>query len=235
MGSSRQPLRAVVFDVDGTLFDTLPSLSAAAGDVLGRAGLLAVPPARLRPALSRGLSFLLAECLAAQTAAVAPAEARRLELEFQRHYRDGWLERARPYAGVRETIEALSARGLRIGACTNRDRESTRAMLVAAGLEARFEALVGMGDTPVPKPSPEPLLRTLHALGVPPDDALLVGDSGLDCQCARACGVRFAAHLGGYASDPGELAPNVLAFDDYGALADWVLARTTLDAERSRA
>ncbi len=218
-------IRSVIFDVDGTMFDTLPSLSAAANDVLAKAGMREVSTSLLRPALNEGLRPMFRQAIALQSAPVDALVASQLESEYMAHYGQRWLATAVLFAGVADALAALKSQGLKLGICTNRDRASTEVLLASASIADSFDAIVSLGDAPLPKPASAPLLLLMERLEVPPADALFVGDSGLDACCARLSQVRFAAHLGGYAGQPGDLFPNVLSFTGYDQLTGWVLDR----------
>jgi phosphoglycolate phosphatase len=218
-------LRSVVFDVDGTMFDTLPSLSAAANDVLAKAGMRDVSMALLRSALNEGLRPVFRRAIALQSASVDAVGASQLESEYMAHYRRRWLPTAPLFAGVADALAALKSRGLKLGICTNRDRASTEVLLASASIAGFFDAIVSLGDAPLPKPASAPLLLVMERLEVPPAEALFVGDSGMDARCAQLSQVRFAAHLGGYAGQAGDLFPNVLSFAGYDQLTGWVLER----------
>lgn len=228
-------IRAVIFDVDGTLFDTLPSLSAAANSALVQAGLSAVEAAHMRIALNEGLKPMFRKSIALQTAAVDPAMAIELENEFLYTYTSQWLPKAPLYACVQEALMALKSQGLKLGICTNRDRASTEVLLAQAGISSMFDTIVGMGDAARPKPAADPLQMVLERMEISAAEALYVGDSGLDATCAELSQVRFAAHLGGYAEQPGDLRPNVLSFSTYDQLTDWVLSHLTITKEACNA
>lgn len=227
-------IRAVVFDIDGTLFDTLPSLVAAANDVLVKAGLREVPLALLRPALSEGLRPMFRQALALQATAPHENLAAQLEEDYLVHYTQRWLATAPLFACASETLAALKSQGLKLGICTNRDRRSTDALLASAAL-GNFDVIVGLGDAPLPKPAADPLLRVLQQLELPPSQVLFVGDSVMDARCAHAAQVRFAAHLAGYAGQPADLLPQVMGFEAYDQLTPWVLARLPAHKEACHA
>lgn len=216
-------IRAVIFDVDGTLFDTLPSLSAAANEVLQESGRQAVSQSLLQSALNEGLRPLFRKAIALQPAAVDAQTVTQLEDEFLALYLRHGLATAPLFAGVVDALAACKARGLRLGVCTNRDRASTEALLAVAGIADSFDTIVSLGDAALPKPAADPLLLLLERLRVAPAQALFVGDSALDARCAQLSGVRFAAHLGGYAGQTGDLLPNVLSFGSYQQLTSWLL------------
>lgn len=228
-------IRAVVFDVDGTLFDTLPSLTAAANEVLRTAGMRAIPQELLRAALSEGLRPLFRQALALQAAPVEAEAAARLEERFMSCYARHWLREVPLFSGVSRLLAALRARGLPLGICTNRDRATTETLLSSGAIRSCFEAIVGLGDAPQPKPAAAPLLRALEMLALKPSEVLFVGDSRMDARCAELAQVRFAAHLGGYAVRPEDLLPNVLHFERYDQLIPWLLDRTPIGKETCHA
>ena len=225
--NTNDQIRTVVFDVDGTLFDTLPSLAAAANEVLVLAGLQAVEPQHLRPALSQSITAFFQSALRLQAASVPLALGSRLEDAFAHRYASHWLHQAVVYDGALDLLSMLRSRRIALGICTNRDQGSTRTLLDKAGLTGFFDAIVGLGDTEHPKPDAAPLHLALTQLGGTPRTALFVGDSGIDAACAQAAGVPLAAHLGGYAADPDDLRPCTVAFSDYAEFHSWMAARTS--------
>lgn len=228
-------IRAVVFDIDGTLFDTLPSLAAAANAVLAQAGLRAVPMESLRSALSEGLRPMFRQALALQASPPDAAQAAQLEEDYLAHYTQRWLSAAPLFARAHETLVILKSQGLKLGICTNRERHSTEALFASSAQTVRFDAIVGLGDAPAPKPAADPLLQVLQQLELPPSQVLFVGDSIMDARCAQAAQVRFAAHLAGYAGQPADLLPQVMGFDAYDQLTQWVLARLPAHKEACHA
>jgi phosphoglycolate phosphatase len=219
--------KAVIFDLDGTLFDTLPSLSVAANDVLAKAGMREVSMSLLRSALNEGLRPMFRQAIALQSAPVDVVMASQLETEYIAHYGRRWLSTASLFAGVTDTLAALKSQGLKLGICTNRDHASTEVLLASASIADSFDVIVCLGDTPFPKPAADPLLLLMTRLEVLPAEVLFVGDSGMDACCAQLSKVRFAAHLGGYAAQAGDLFPNVLSFGGYDQLTSWVLDQRT--------
>ncbi len=215
-------IRAIIFDVDGTLFDTLPSLSAVVNQVLEESGRQAVPAPLLQAALNEGLRPMFHKAIALQWEPVDAQTLTQLEDSFMDRYLRQSLSMAPLFADVADALIACKDRGLKLGVCTNRDRASTEALLAQAGIAHWFDAIVSLGDAPLPKPAADPLLLLLERLRVAPAQALFVGDSSLDARCAQLSGVRFAAHLGGYAGQGGELLPNVLSFDSYRQLSHWL-------------
>lgn len=224
-------IQSVVFDVDGTLLDTLASLASAANEVLELAGLRTVEHESLRSALSEGLAALFQCALALQPEAVPDALAQRLQTAFFDRYATQWLREATVFEGVREVLAMLRSQGLSLGICTNRDRASTEALLQGAALLSFFDTLVCMGEAARSKPDAAPLQRVIQRLGATPSATLFVGDSGIDAACAEAAGVRLAAHLCGYAGAASDLHPRAMAFSAYAELGAWIKARLTTSVE----
>lgn len=216
-------LKTVLFDVDGTLFDTLPSLAAANNLVLKQAGLREVSTPLLRGALNQGLRAMFRESIALQMAPVGAELATTLENEFLQQYMQHWLAVATLYPHLPDALSTLKQLGLKLGICTNRDRGSTEYLLAQSRVAEFFELIVGLGDAPYPKPAADPLLLALERMGGTAADALFVGDSSIDATCARLAHVRFAGHLGGYAVKPEDLEPNVFVFSDYGTFGNWIV------------
>ncbi|MDD2545904.1 MAG: HAD-IA family hydrolase [Burkholderiaceae bacterium] len=230
--------QAIVFDFDGTLIDTLPSLAAAANAVLEQHGLAPVQASQLRPALNEGLRPLFRKALALQALAApgTPApDADRFEAACMAHYTDAWMVSAPLFDGAADCLQALRSRGLQLAICTNRDPASTAVLLNATGIAGHFDVVVGLGDAPRPKPAPDPLLQAMERLGTAPAHTLLVGDSAMDARCAASAQVRFAAHLGGYAHHPDDLLPRVFHFSAYRECTPWLLHAAPLRSEVTHA
>ncbi|MDP1952274.1 MAG: HAD family hydrolase, partial [Betaproteobacteria bacterium] len=177
----------------------------------------------LRSALNEGLRPMFRKAIALQSTPVDAETATQLENEYMTEYMRHWLSTAPLFAHVSHALTAFKSQGLKLGICTNRDRASTEVLLASAAIADSFDAIVSLGDAPLPKPAADPLLLLMERLEVLPAEALFVGDSGMDTCCAQLSKVRFAAHLGGYAGHPGDLLPSVLSFGSYEQLTSWVL------------
>ena len=143
-----EQFKTVLFDVDGTLFDTLPSLSAANNLVLKQAGLLEVATPLLRPALNEGLRAMFRKSIDLQMVPVDDELVMVLEKEFLQQYMQDWLAAATVYPHLHEALAALKKLGLKLGICTNRDRASTEYLLAQSRIAEFFELIVGLGDAP---------------------------------------------------------------------------------------
>jgi pyrophosphatase PpaX len=188
MPNPGQNVRAILFDLDGTLIDTyhlyLEAYGRALEPYLGRRPTLDDFVER-RPASER---HFLTEWLGAENAAVCHAA-------MQRHYADlhGSLCEGL-YDGVREMLAALRSAGIRLGVVTGKGRQAWEVTRHAVDL-GEFEVVVTEDDTEHPKPHPGGLHQALEVLGMQPSEAVYIGDSPSDLEAGRRAGTRVAGAL----------------------------------------
>jgi phosphoglycolate phosphatase len=187
-------VRAVLFDLDGTLLDTAADITHALSCALAEQGLPTLARSEVSELIGRGVPALIERVLERFGAAARTADAARLLERFHHHYQRlhqrGEIQ-TRVYPGVARGVEALHALGLKLAVVTNKPRTMAIELLVRLGLDQRIALVVG-GDSGLPrKPHPQPLLSACELLGVPPVQALMVGDSHIDVLAARAA--RLAA------------------------------------------
>ena len=190
--------RAVVFDLDGTLVDSLPGLQAAFNEVLGEDGW---PPLDLEAAttlVGDGVAKFVERGLAHVGWELAPDDLPRLVGRFVAHYAKDPARFTAPYPGVAETLSRLRRAGYELGVCTNKNHDLSVAILGELGLERYFGAVIGGDSRDRRKPHPEPLLATLGELGAAPSAAVMVGDSRNDVLVARRAGLPAIAVSYGY-------------------------------------
>jgi phosphoglycolate phosphatase len=178
---------ALLFDLDGTLVDSVPDLAAAANRLLAEFGHPPLDPKEVAGMVGDGVAKLVERVLAARGAReIATDEALR---RFVALYEANAATLTRPYPGVAAGLEALAARGFRFAICTNKIERATRLVLEGVGL-ARFFPVMLCGDSlPTHKPDPGPCLAALARLGVPPEAAAMIGDHRNDVLAARGAGI----------------------------------------------
>ena len=191
--------KTVVFDLDGTLADTAPDLTAALNHALGELGRPPVPAEDVRHMVGHGAKALLRKGLAA-TGAVSEALVDEGFPIFLAHYEAHIADHSRPFPGVEQALAALEAAGIAIAICTNKLEGLTHEFLKAVGWEGRFAAVVGGDTLSVRKPDPAPLLEAIARAGGGP--AAFVGDSITDTDTAKAAGVPCVALSVGFADRP---------------------------------
>ena len=185
-----QPIRAVLFDLDGTLIDTLPDLHAAACAMLNDLGRPPLPLESIRAYVGRGIPNLIKRVLAnslhvAEDPNPPPPEA---VASYRRHYAHENGRNAKVYPGVLEGLALLRAQGVPLGVVTNKADTFIQPLLEQTGLSGYFEVLVGGDRLPKVKPDPMPLVWACGRLGVSPAETLFIGDSINDALAARAAG-----------------------------------------------
>lgn len=177
--------RAYLFDLDGTLINTALDIAAAVNATRARYDLSPLPPEEVEGAVGHGATELLRATLPAQ---LHPSldEARGV---FLSAYEAHLCVHTRPYEGVEEALARLVSLGARVALVTNKPERLTLPLLRALGWEARFDVVI-CGDTLTErKPHPLPLLTALERLGVPPAEAVFVGDTEVDAHAALAARV----------------------------------------------
>jgi phosphoglycolate phosphatase len=218
-------IRAVIFDLDGTLVDSAPDLHAAANRLLGELGAEPLTLSEVQGFVGHGIPRLVERCLGA---AGLPAKGQPLKkaiARFMEFYGDAPAELTHAYDGVEEMLGALSARGLMLGVCTNKPETLTRQVLAGVALDRHLHAAVG-GDTLAEmKPHPAPLHHCAGLLGAGAEDTLYVGDSETDAETAAAAGMAFALYSGGYRKRPLALFEDCFIFHDFAELTRHIEAR----------
>ena len=185
--------RAAIFDVDGTLVDSLPAFHMVASRAAAPHG-IAVPPTAIRDALTTQQVFW--EMLLPPEAPRREALIATMRADAERMWPDVLREHGRIFPGVGESLRELCARGLRLGIVTASTNGSFQP-LRQANLLRRFGEIIAGKDVKRRKPDPEGLLRCAAALGVAPEAAVYVGDAPLDIQASRAAGMASVAVLSG--------------------------------------
>ncbi len=189
----------IIWDVDGTLFDTYPAIAAAFVAAMKDLG-KDVPPGmvfdRAKISLSHCLAFLSGEYH------VNPED---IDRAFDQHYNLVRPEAQPPFPGVKEVCEYIAGIGGRNVIVTHRGREGTEELLAAHGLSHLFAGAVTRDDGYPRKPDPAAFDAALSIYGLSKEETLTVGDREIDIQAGQAAGVS-ACLFGG---DPGEVSPDL--------------------------
>lgn len=207
-------MRAVIFDLDGTLIDSAPDIHAAVNNMLAEVNEGAITYAQTRSFIGNGVPILVERVIAAQ--GITPDRHGELLDIFMKYYDADPATLTTLYPGVLKVVQALHAEGAKLGVCTNKPEGPTRAILKAFDLDGYFEAVIGGDTLPVKKPDPAPLLKTVQDLGCAV--TAYVGDSGVDAETAAATALPFALFTEGYRRAPVEELHHDAAFSDFADL-----------------
>lgn len=188
-------VRAVLFDLDGTLIDSAPDLGAAADKMRVARGLPSLPLAHYRPMAGAGARGMLEVALG-----VSPEHANFdvLREEFFANYEQCMTEKTYAFDGVDQLIGSLLARGLPWGVVTNKSKRFTDPLTRSMPLFESAKVVISGDTTPHAKPHPEPLFEAARRLHLDPALCLYVGDDERDIVAGRAAGMGTVAATYGY-------------------------------------
>lgn len=225
MEKSLHNIRAVAFDLDGTLVDSMPDLAAAANTMLPLLGRPTLAMAKVQSYVGDGIGNLVRRALAQGAAQEVPDEEFQRGLQiFLEVYAVHCADKTVPYPGVVDGLALLRRRGLPLAVVTNKHSALAVKILEVLGLAGEFSLILGADSLPERKPSPLPLLHVCEALGIVPHELAMVGDSHNDMLAAHAAGA-FAIAVGyGYEN------PHTLAAQPQ-TRPDWVIDAITAIAE----
>ncbi len=208
----------LVFDLDGTLVDTALDLAGAMNAVLTANGRAPVPDADVRHMVGRGARKLIEHGFAATGAAADAAAIDGYLQHFLDHYGAHIADRSTPFPGAVDQLTALTADGHTLAVCTNKPAGLARKLLDALEMSHFFAAVLGADSLPLRKPHPLHLLGTIKQAGGDPRLSVMIGDSEVDAETAKAAGVPLVIFTFGYtAFDPAGFGADEL-LDSYDEL-----------------
>ncbi len=181
----------IIYDFDGTLVDTLDDITTSVNLALRELGCPEHPREAIADFVGRGVVTLMTRAL--QDTGIDDIE-HAVQL-FRKHYADHLMDRTDYYPHGRETVAyfADAARGVQQAICSNKPEDFVRRILENLESERWFSVIVGGDTLKTRKPDPEGVFHILNALRVPPEEALLVGDSDLDLETGRNASIATCA------------------------------------------
>ncbi|WP_170181130.1 HAD family hydrolase [Chlorobaculum thiosulfatiphilum] len=191
---------AVVFDMDGTLLDTLHDISHSLNSVLEEEGYPTHTVEACRVMVGFGMRELVRKALPESAHDEAITEP--LLKKMQARYAEHWNDSSRPYDGIAELLDAIDRLGLKKAILSNKPDRFTRQCAEALLEPWKFDVIMGFREGIAPKPDPTGALMVAEELGVQPASILYVGDSGVDMKTANAAGMYPLGVTWGYR--PGE-------------------------------
>ncbi len=192
-----------LFDLDGTLIDSLPDIAATANRTLAAFGLPPLEAEVVRGFVGFGVRHLVEGCFAGRT-----SDLDRAERTFRSFYIEQPCVHTKVYPGVHETLKGLGVSSLAV--VTNKPQKVAEAVLVALDLARYFFVVLGGDALDARKPDPGPVLEVLRRVAASPDRSILVGDGEADLTAGRAAGVSVCLARYGYltAAQLAELQPD---------------------------
>ncbi|OHX11364.1 phosphoglycolate phosphatase [Chromobacterium sphagni] len=203
-------IKAVLFDLDGTLADTARDLGAALNRLLAEEGLPPQPYEAIRPLASHGARGLVRLGFGKD---IGADRLEALRLRFLDHYEASFADETCLFEGVNTLIDALDGRGLVWGIITNKPMRFTDRLVPALPFSSAPAVTVSGDTVGVAKPDPRPMLHAAQQIGIAPEHCIYVGDAERDIMAGRRVGMKTVLANWGYISD--EDRP-----DEWGADAD---------------
>ena len=190
------PYRAVLFDLDGTLLDTLEDLADSTNAALAALGFPPHPVDEYRTLVGDGIRNLALRAL---------PDGRRDDATVDRcirltreEYGRRWDAKTRPYPGVPELLDELARRGVRMAILSNKPDAATGEVVAKLLPRWQFDVVRGAREGVPLKPDPAAALEVAEALGAAPAEVLYLGDTNTDMRTARAAGMRAVGALWGF-------------------------------------
>ena len=198
-------VEGIIFDLDGTLLDTLDDLAASMNEVLGELGFPTHAVAAYKFFVGEGVEVMVERALPEGRRI---PELRKACLRGMREvYSRSWRRNTRPYPGIPELLDALTHRRLKMAILSNKAEAFTQIMVTELLSPWRFDYVLGASPSHPKKPDPAGALEIVQALKIPPSRFLYLGDTPIDMKTARAAGMLPVGVLLGNSVRPQNLRP----------------------------
>ena len=210
-----KPVKLAIFDLDGTLIDSLDDLTDATNHMRAVMGRTPLTLPEVRELVGQGARRLVERALpGADNASID--RALDLFLEFNSSH---IAVKTALYPQVRETLDQIKGQGMRLAVVSNKNEDLCRKVLQSLGADSYFDDIMGADTVSARKPSPEPLLKLLRDYQVVPSEAVIVGDSINDILAGKNAGVATVGCTYGYGG-PDELEEADYIVDKFQQLLD---------------
>ena len=195
---------AVLFDLDGTLIDSVPDIAAATNELLALHDLAALGVDEVRAMIGHDVSTLVRRAFAARSTPLEGAALEARVAEMMPIYGRHLVNLTVVLPGASECLETLAGEGVRLAVVSNKPMPFTRAICDHYGFSRHVAAVQGAEPHIRQKPAPDMLLAALDAMGAARGRAVMVGDGAADVAAARAAGLPVVIVRGGYGAEPAE-------------------------------
>jgi len=218
--NNNSPVKAVLFDLDGTLIDSAPDLHVAANKLLEQENRRSVSLSELTDMIGDGVPKLIERAYEATGDGVREGTLGDLTKRYLQFYEPHCADLTIAFAGAADCLKQLQSEGYDLAVCTNKPYVATLEILASLGLAEFFRVVIG-GDTlpGIKKPDPRHLLAALEKLGLDPEQAVMVGDNANDVNAAKGAGIKVVVCRFGYTKGPAENLGGDLIIDHFDDLA----------------
>ncbi|ANU54270.1 HAD family hydrolase [Acutalibacter muris] len=193
------PYSACIFDLDGTLADTLHSIAHFGNGTLEAFGYPPIDPIEYKQLVGNGADLLMRRMLARVGAKLSEEELKRFRAEYDRRYADDPMALVGAYPGLPYVLPRLRESGMKLGVLSNKPDDMTQA-IVAGLYPGIFHTVHGQREGIPTKPDPAAVLALAEELGAAPGGVLYIGDSGVDMDTAKNAGMDSCGVLWGFRS-----------------------------------
>lgn len=190
--------KTVIFDLDGTLLDTMGDITDAVNAALARFGQRPYTEGEVRPMVGRGLEVLMEKAAGRK---LTFEEKEELVGLFNQAYGENWDRKTRPYDGIPELLERARKEGYVMGVLSNKPHEFTVKCVKRFFPDIPFRVIRGVREDGLVKPDPVLTLHVMRLLGADPEKTVFLGDSEIDVRTAKACGLFSGAALWGFRTE----------------------------------
>ena len=199
MGIVSPQYQAVIFDLDGTLLDTIEDIAGATNRILEARGLAPFGVEETKLLVGDGIDEMVRRTFALRgIGTLSDAEVDVIIQEYRREYQACWRSHSRPYTGVPELLGELARREIKTAVLSNKSHVFTTAMTAELLAGSRFDLVRGATPGVPLKPDPAPALTIAGELGVEPGACIFLGDTSVDMKTATAAGMLAVGALWGF-------------------------------------
>ena len=198
-------MKAVIFDLDGTLLDTIEDIADSMNHVLDLYGFPRHSIAEYKLFVGDGAANLVKRSVSGSGA--SDTMLGQLEEGYRAEYLKRHADKTKPYDGIPELLAALADRGIKKAVLSNKPHDSTEKVIAHYFPNIEFDAVIGQQPGRPIKPDPGSALEIVGILGVKKEDVIYIGDTGTDMLTAKAAGLKAVGALWGF-RDESELAAN---------------------------
>jgi phosphoglycolate phosphatase len=219
--TSQHIIKAVLFDLDGTLIDSAPDLHVAANKLLNEENRHSITLKQTISMIGDGVPKIVERAFAATGYTIQIDELDGFVKRYLAFYEPHAADLTFPFPGGVECLKRLRQKGYKLAVCTNKPHSATQRILSRLGLADFFSAVIG-GDTlpRIKKPDPRHLIAALEVIKTSPKNAIMIGDHANDVNAGRAAGMPVIICSFGYTNGPAENLEGDLVIDHFDELPD---------------